>query len=155
MMTALSEQEPNKFGSDKWGVQRRLKSRLPTNIWVRPLPSVVVTFSSVCLASSSGASKPRGPLWFSPAPSHFQPREEWKMKPEKASWNTLSHMKSGSERTWAKLRKMCWQVWHLYFPSKYQLLILGPNGGKFPSLRRQTTDTRGEVGRREVEGGTG
>lgn len=49
---------------------------------------------------------------------------------------------------------MCGHGWYLYFPSKYQLFTLGPNGSKFLSPWGETADTRREPGRREVEGGT-
>lgn len=54
---------------------------------------------------------------------------------EKASQGAPGHVESGSERTTEPLRQMCGPVWHLYLSSKYQLLFLGPNSGRFPSPR--------------------
>lgn len=48
---------------------------------------------------------------------------------------------------------MCGYVWHLHSSSKYQLLILDPNSGKFPS--QGDTPQRREVDREGGQEGTG
>lgn len=111
-----------------------LSSRLPTRIWVATPPTCGGHLFFCLLGFIIWYPKAKGPTW---GLSHFQPYPNhggvWKMVLEKASQNTLGHVKLGSKKTQVTKTLVDTSAWPLYSPSKYQLLILDPNSGKFPS----------------------